>query len=114
MSVYYFCNKKIVLILGSLKFSCLTVLKVKLNFLIRNTNEAIERSTFSPGENGLKKAHSHEDSCHCHLTMTSTDSVIGTGVSVLLASLHLTSQPPHEEGPIREPILEMRRQEQGG
>ena len=68
MSVYYFCNKKIVLILGSLKFSCLTVLKVKLNFLIRNTDEAIEKSTFSPGENGLKKAHSHEDWCHCHLT----------------------------------------------
>ena len=73
----------------SLKFSCLTVLKVKLNFLIRNTDEAIEKSTFSPGENGLKKAHSHEDLCHCHLTMTSTDSVIGTVVSALLALPHL-------------------------
>ena len=88
MSVYYFCNKKIVLVLCSLKFSCLTVLKVKLNFLIRNKDEAIEKSTFSPGENGLKKAHSHEDLRHCHLTMTVTDSVIGTVACIASPNLH--------------------------
>lgn len=83
MYMYYFYKNYFNFVL--IKIQLPSISKNQINFPTRNTNKAIQLSTFSPSENGLKKGHSHKDLCHCNLIMLSTSA----GLSALCLH-HLT------------------------
>lgn len=55
MNKYYVCKKKNYFNFVLIKLQLPDISENQINFPTRSTNKAIQLSTFSPSENGLKK-----------------------------------------------------------